>query len=279
MKTVVCKTGTQTIAALKEKARSVRKETIRIHGLSPEIRLASSLSNIEVLTVLYYGGILRFDAKNPCWEKRDRFIMSKGHGGVSLYPILADLGFFRKDELNKVCSKDSFLGAIPDCIVPGFETTNGSLGHGLGVACGMAVALRIKKIPSRVFVMVGDGELYEGAVWEAVMFAAHHKLDNVVLIVDNNTKCMLDYCRKVLDLEPLADKFTVFKWETRSVDGHDIEEILSVMRELLEKPTGRPKVLIANTIKGKGVPKLEADPLCHIRSLTHDEIERIIKEI
>ena len=125
------------LAQLKDKALSIRIETLQLHGLAPEARIASSLSNVEVMTALYYGGFLRMDPKKTACEKRDRFILSKGHGGISLYPILADLGFFKRSELSRICQKGSFLGGIPDCIVPGFETTNGSLGHGLGVGCGL----------------------------------------------------------------------------------------------------------------------------------------------
>lgn len=196
---------------LKNKALWVKQEMLKIHGISPGTRLASCLSDIEIFTALYYGGILKFKANNPKWEKRDRFIISKAHGAVSLYPILADLGFFDKKKLEKVGKKGSFFGDIPDTNVPGFETINGALGHGLGVACGVALGLKRNKVNSNVFVLSGDGELYEGAVWEAVMFASEHCLDNLILIIDNNKISMLDFCSKIINLNPLEDKFKVFK--------------------------------------------------------------------
>lgn len=267
------------IKFLKEKALGIRRETLKIHKIAPVTRLASSLSDVEIFVALYYGGILKFDPKNPTWEERDRLIISKGHGAVSLYPILADLGFFDKSELAKVCQSSSFLGGIPDTMIPGFESINGALGHGLGVACGIALALKKKNSDSKVFVLLGDGELYEGAVWEAIMFAGHHRLNNLLLIIDNNKISMLDYCKNIIDLEPLEEKFSVFKWKVVRIDGHNIAEVYKSLKNLKEDKDECPKVLIADTIKGKGVPQLENDVLCHIKSLTGDEINRAIEEL
>ena len=264
------------IEFLKDKALWVRKETLNIHRIAQETRLASSLSCVEILVVLHYGKILSFNPANIKWEERDRFIISKGHGAISFYPILADLGYFSKEELSRVCKEGSFLGGIPDCIIPGFETTNGSLGHGLGVACGMALALERKNRNEKVIVLIGDGELYEGSIWEAVMFAGEHKLDNLILIIDNNKVCMLDYCKNILDLEPLNEKFKVFKWDVEAVNGHDVNQIYNTLMNLKEERNKRPKVLIANTIKGKGVPSLETDPLSHIKVLKEKEIDTAI---
>ena len=159
------KTAKISFKELQEQADWVRRETLKIHKIAPETRLASSLSAVEILTVLYYGRVLAFDPHHIHAENRDRLIISKGHGSISLYPILADCGYFPKDELLKVCKEGSFLGGIPDAIIPGYETINGSLGHGLGVGCGMALALKRKERKETVFVLVGDGELFEGSVW------------------------------------------------------------------------------------------------------------------
>lgn len=265
---------------LRNKALWVRKETLRVHKLAREIRIASCLSDIEIFVVLYYGKILNLDPKNIHWENRDRLIISKAHGAVSLYPILADLGFFDKEELKKVSQENSMLGIIPDCSIPGFEIVIGSLGHGLGVGCGVALALKKKNLSAEVIVLSGDGELFEGSVWEAVMFASQHKLDNLLLIVDRNRKCMLDYCDKVINLEPLAEKFSAFNWKTKVVnDGHNVEELYCSLRELKKNKDNTPKVLIANTIKGKGVPQLEMDPYCHVKSINEQEIDRIIDQL
>lgn len=266
------------IAFIKEKSTWVRRETLLLHKRAPETRVASSLSDVEIFAVLYYGSILQYDPKNINLPARDRIIVSKGHGGISLYPILADCGFFDKQELHKVCQAGSFLGGIPDPIIPGFETVNGSLGHGLGVACGISLGLKHKKSDASVFVVVGDGELYEGSVWEAVMFAPHHKLDNLIAIVDRNKICMLDYCKEILDMNSLDDKFRAFNWQVESVDGHDVGALYCALKQLKAQKNNRPKVLIAETIKGKGVPMLEESSLCHILSVPGDEIDRLLNE-
>lgn len=262
---------------LRRKASWVRKETMNIHRIAQETRLASSLSCVEIFVVLYYGKIINYYSSNIEWKYRDRFIISKGHGAISLYPILADLGYFNRQELGKVCKEGSFLGGIPDSIIPGFETINGSLGHGLGTACGISLALKRRQRKEKVFVLLGDGELYEGSVWEAIMFAGEHKLDNLITIIDNNKICMLDYCKNIIDLEPLQEKFKAFKWDVDIIDGHNINQLYSILLSLKEKGD-KPKVLIANTIKGKGIHSLENNPLCHIKNLSCEEIDNAIRE-
>lgn len=264
---------------LEDKARWVKKETLRIHQSACDTRLASSLSAVEIFTVLYYGKLIRFDSKNIKSENRDRFIISKGHGAISFYPVLADLGFFPKENLKRVCKEGCILGGIPDSVIPGFETINGSLGHGLGVACGIALALKRKKCKESVFVLIGDGELNEGSVWEAVMFSGEHKLDNLILIVDNNKACMLDFCKNIIDLSPLAKKFEVFRWRAATVNGHNVKELYKSLKTLKETAGGKPKVLIADTIKGKGVARLEGDPLSHIKNLSAEEIQSLILDL
>lgn len=261
---------------LKDKALWVRKETLNIHRIAQETRLASSLSAVEIFVALYYGNILSFDPTNPRWEDRDRLIISKGHGSISLYPILADVGYFDMQELKRVCMEGSFLGAIPDTIIPGYETINGSLGHGLGVACGIAIALKRQNKKEKVFVLLGDGELYEGSVWEAIMFAGEHKLDNLILIIDNNKVCMLGHCRNILDLEPLNEKFRSFKWDVDEFDGHEIAVVCEALREAKDVKVNKPRLLIANTVKGKGVPSLETDPLSHIKNIRPEDIDKVI---
>jgi len=263
---------------LRVKCRWVRRETLKIHKAAPATRIASSLSCVEILTALHYGGVRIFDPQRPLHENRDRLILSKGHGAISFYPILADLGCIHPRELLTVAREGTRLGGIPDCIIPGFETTNGSLGHGLGVACGMALALRLKKMKQTVFVLVGDGELYEGSIWEAVMFAGHHGLDNIVLIVDDNGASMLDFSRNIINLQPLPPKFTAFGWDARETDGHDAAGLVTLLAKLKNTRQGRPKVLVARTVKGRGVPRLETDPLSHIRNLTADEVDQLIEK-
>lgn len=264
---------------LKEKALWVRKETLKIHKIAPETRLASSLSAVEIFVTLYYGEIIKFNPKNLKWESRDRLIISKGHGAISFYPILADLGYFDKKELGRVGQEGSFLGCIPDCIIPGFETTNGALGHGLGVACGVSLGLKRKGKSEKVFVLLGDGEFFEGSVWEGIMFAGEHKLNNLTVIVDRNKGCMLDFCENVINLDPLEEKLRNFRWKVETVNGHDIRQLYHVFTAWREDKEEKPKILLANTIKGKGVPNLEKDPLSHVKNLKPEEIDRIVAEL
>lgn len=261
---------------LQEKSSWVRSETLKIHRVAPGIRIASALSCVEILVALHYGKILQFNPEKPYDDNRDRLIISKAHGSVSYYPILADLGYFPKDQLSIVGKSGSILGDIPDNSIPGYETINGSLGHGIGVACGLALALKAKKNNRSVYVLLGDGELYEGSVWESIMFASQHRLDHLVLIIDNNKICMLDYCSKIINLEPIENKFHCFGWEHFTVDGHNIEQLCAVLKGASTHHMGKPKVVIANTIKGKGVPRLEGDSLCHIRALNPEEIDALV---
>lgn len=265
------------VGLLRERARRVRKETLKVHALAEETRVASSLSCVEIFTVLYYGGVLKFRPCEPGWEGRDRLIVSKGHGAVSLYPILADLGFFDPTELGRVCREGGLLGAIPDPRTPGFETINGSLGHGPGVGAGIALALKRKGRKERVFVVVGDGELYEGSIWEALMFAPFHGLDNLILVIDANKGCMLDFCRNVMDIEPIQEKLKAFGWDAVRVDGHDPGPLLSAFSGQGGERGKKPLAIIADTVKGKGVPALEGDPLSHVRNVSPDAAASIIE--
>jgi len=263
---------------LREKAEWVREQTLLIHKRAAETRVASSLSPVEIFTALYYGNVVQFNPKQPYWDGRDRVVISKGHGSLSMYPILADLGFFEKAELEKVCTKGSFLGGIPDPIIPGYETVNGSLGHGVGVSCGMAMALRTQGKKQSVFVMTGDGELHEGSNWEGFLFAAHHKLDNLNVIVDFNECCMLGPTDGILSLKDLTQKFKAFGFDVHEVDGHDVVACQEKLVHMAALKNKKPKVLIAKTIKGKGAPKLEGNPLCHVTGLSPSEIDEILKK-
>jgi len=268
------------IQLLKEKSKFIRCETLRIHKLALETRVASSLSPIEIFVSLYYGDILHFNPKDSRDENRDRFIISKGHGSISMYPLLADVGFFDKKEIDSVCINGSFLGGIPDPIIPGYETVNGSLGHGLGVGSGIAVALKTKQKEQNVVVLTGDGELNEGSNWEAIMFAPQHNLDNLTLIIDYNKVSMLDFSRNIINMNSLNDKFKAFNWKVYEIaDGHDVVEVSSILKEAINERNNRPKVVIVNTIKGKGVPFLETHSLSHILSVKPEDIDTLIEEI
>jgi transketolase len=263
---------------LQDKAHWVWRETLAIHRRAPETRLASSLSPIEIFVALYYGGVVRFDAQKPYTDQRDRCIISKGHGSICMYPILADLGFFSVKELQKVCQKGSFLGGIPDPVIPGYETVNGSLGHGLGVGSGIALALKRKQCQQNVFVVVGDGELHEGANWEAIMFASQHRLDNLNLIVDNNGISMLGYTDEIVSHGSLTARFNAFGWECHDVDGHDVLAVKSALVQMKNKCDGKPKALIAKTLKGHGVPGLENAPLSHIINPKPELLDSLLEQ-
>lgn len=262
---------------LSEKARWVWEETLRIHRRSPETRVASSLSPIEIFVVLYYGGFLRQDTGNPRWAGRDRCIISKGHGSLCMYPILADLGYFPMKELEKVCQEGSFLGGIPDPVIPGYETVNGSLGHGAGVGSGMALALKRLKKDQTVYVVTGDGELHEGSNWEAFMFAAQHGLDNLVVIVDNNQISMLGPTDEIVSHRNLRNKFEAFGWAARDVpEGHSVAAIGEALLKCQRDHSGKPKVIIVNTRKGNRVPGLENAPLSHVTAIKPDLVDQLL---
>lgn len=264
---------------LSNKARWVWRETLKINRRSPETRVASSLSPVEIFVALYYGNVLRFDAKEPLAEGRDRCIISKGHGSICMYPILADLGFFPMEKLEHVCEAGSFLGGIPDPVIPGYETVNGSLGHGLGVGSGVALGLKRKNSANSVFVVAGDGELHEGANWEAIMFAAHHQLDNLHLIVDDNSICMLGRTDSIVSHSSLTDRLTAFGWHCVEVNGHDIAAVHEALLQLKSLREGKPKALIAKTIKGHGVPALENADLCHVMTVKPEVIDNLLETL
>lgn len=263
--------------AMQEKSRWIWRETLKIHKFCPESRIASSLSCVEILVALYYGGVLHFDPKEPFNEDRDRLIISKGHGSISYYPLLADLGFIDRKELDAPGSLGNKLKAIPDTLIEGYETINGSLGHGIGVGIGMALGLKAKGSSRKVFVLIGDGELNEGSMWEAIMLAGHHKLDNLCVIVDRNKLCMLDYCKNIVDLEPIEAKFQAFGWDADSVDGHDEEAVVNALMAFKARQPGDSSlVVVADTVKGRGVASLEGDSLCHIKSLKPDAVDALL---
>jgi transketolase len=263
---------------LRDKAQWVWRETLRVHRRAPETRLASSLSAVEIFVALYYGGVLRFDPAEPLAAERDRCIISKGHGSICMYPILADLGFFPRIELERVCQAGGILGGIPDPVIPGYETVNGSLGHGLGVATGIALGLKGRNSDRSVFVVTGDGELHEGANWEAIMFASHHQLDRLNLVVDNNGVSMLGHTDDIVAHDSLPDRLQAFGWECHEVDGHDVVSVREALLAMKAQVAGKPKALIAHTRKGNGVPGLEDEDLCHVMNPKPELIDRLLGE-
>lgn len=256
---------------MKDKARMVRQKIVEMAAVAGEGHISSGMSCVEMLVALYYSGVFKYDPLNPDWDERDRLWLSKGHGVLALYPILADVGYFPEKELMSFCSIDSRLGihAEPHC--PGIEAVFGSLGHGFGLATGASLAAKMdRKLHSNV-VLMGDGECYEGQIWETAMFAAHHRLDNLVVMLDRNQMCVSGYTEHIVALEPLAMKWKAFGWEVHEVDGHDCEMLEIEMADDIRSRRGRPKVIICETVKGKGVSFMEGVPLWHGAAITDQE--------
>jgi transketolase len=234
-----------------------------------------ALSLVEILRVLY-DDILRIRPEDPAWNGRDRLILSKGHGCLALYAVLADKGFFPKDELKRFCRFGSFLGGHPEAgKIPGVEASTGALGHGLPIGVGMALAARLQKRDSRVFVVTGDGELNEGSMWEAAMSASKNRLDALTAIVDYNKLQSYGSVDSVQPLEPLADKWRAFGFAVAEVNGHNVVALQKVL-SCLPLEVGKPSVVIAHTIKGKGVPVAENNPQWHHKNkLSADELASV----
>jgi transketolase len=254
--------------------RSKNLRRLIVQGLEGGGRghLGSSMSVVEILRVLY-DSYLRYRPTDPSWSDRDRCILSKGHGCLALYAILADKGFFPGDEMSTFCKPTSRLGGHPErCKLPGVEATTGALGHGLSMGVGMALAAKIRKQSHRVVVITGDGEINEGAIWEAAMSAAKHKLANLTVFVDYNKVQSYGPTREVLDLEPLTDKWRSFGFEVEEVDGHDVSALEKLLKRLPLNPL-KPTAVICHTIKGKGFPFAEGQAEWHHKSgLKQEEI-------
>lgn len=259
-------------------ANEVRKHVVEMTSKGKTSHVGSALSVVDILSALY-GGVMKFDSKNPTWEGRDRLILSKGHAGSALYAILAEFDFFPKEWLSTYAQNNSRLsGHVSHVGVPGVEFSTGSLGHGLGVACGMALADKLDDIQRRVFCVMSDGECDEGSIWEAALFASHHELSNLFAIIDYNKLQSLDSIAETLVLEPFAKKWESFGWRVVECDGHDIEAITSNL-SMSNKESTRPFMLIAHTIKGKGVSFMENSVLWHYRSPQGDELHQAINEL
>ena len=267
------------IAELEAKANWVRREIVEMTVGLAGAHLAPSFSCTELLVSLYHGGILRFDPQNEYWEGRDRFILSKGQACLALYPILADLGFFPVSELRSFCKLGSRLGAHSESNVPGVEAFTGSLGHGLSIAAGMALAAKIDGKDYLTVALLGDGECQEGSVWEAAMFASHQHLDNLLVIVDRNTLQAIDFTERALALNPLQEKWEAFGWEVRNTDGHAFDCILGTINDVRARHSGKPLAVIARTTKGKGVSFMENQPIWHYRTPNVEELEQARKEL
>lgn len=266
------------IEFLEEQARQIRIEIVKMLANAGSGHTGGSLSATDIVTVLYFYK-MRHNPKNPQWKERDRFILSKGHAAPVLYATLALSGYFDKSLLNRLRKLGSPLQGHPCCKnLPGVEVSTGSLGQGLSVACGMALGLRLSGINSRVYCLLGDGEIQEGQVWEAAMTASHYKIDNLCAILDHNNLQIDGRCCDVMNIKPVEDKFIAFGWNVFTIDGHNIQEIVNALDEA-EKTKGKPTMIIANTVKGKGVSIFEGKVQYHGVAPTQEELEVALKEL
>ncbi len=250
---------------LKWKAAFVREHILRMALRAGKGHVAPALSWVEIAVTLFYGGHLNFRAHEPHWEGRDRFILSKGHGCLTLYVMLADLGFIPMSELSTFVKPGSRLAGHPDPDIPGAEVLSGSLGHGLGVGAGQCLGAKLDQATWKTVVLLGDGECQEGSIWEAAAFASHHRLKNLIAVVDRNHLGATGFTEEVLPLEPLKDRWEAFGWEVRQVDGHSFQELSEAFTSIGSKQHERPMVILANTTKGKGIDFMEGDPAWHHR--------------
>ncbi len=264
---------------LADRAKFVRLETLRLTRIAGAGHYSSTFSCAELFAALYYGH-LRLDPQNPSWPDRDRFILSKGHAAIGLYPILADLGFYPPSKLDDFTRLGSAFGDHPDMKkIPGIDFSSGSLGHGLSVALGIALAGRVTGHGYRTYCMLGDGELNEGQIWEAAMAAGHYKLQGLVAIVDRNQLSIDGPTEKVMSVEPIDERFRAFGWDVHRIDGHDLSAIMETLGALKPAGHGKPQMIVADTIKGRGVKYMELSLDWHVGNLVGQDYDDAWSEI
>ena len=254
-----------------KKAQQLREEMFEITVKAKTGHLTSSLSCADILTALYYGGIMKYDPKNQYWDERDYFIVSKAQASPIYYEVLADVGYFPKEELQSFAQLGGKMGVHLQHDVPGCEITGGSLGCGFGIAAGIALAVKKDRGNNLVFTLLGDGECYEGAIWETAMFAAHNRLNNLIAIVDRNYMCATHFIEDELSIEPLDSKWSAFGFEVKHIDGHSFAEIFEAFANVRSRRSAKPLVVIADTVKGKGIPMISDQWLWHGITVTQEE--------
>ncbi len=267
------------ITDLKQIANLIRIEIVKMIGAAGSGHPGGSLSAVELLVALYFR-VLRHDPNNPEWPDRDRFILSKGHGVPVLYATLAQAGYLDPALLPTLRKLGSPLQGHPDKrMLPVLEASTGSLGQGISIGIGMALSARLDKRDWNTFVMVGDGEIQEGQIWEAAMYAGFHKLSNLTVIVDYNKQQLDGFLVDILDPAPVAEKFRSFNWNVIEIDGHDLEQCIDALQKARSGLSGRPTAVIANTIKGKGVSFMENNPEWHGVAPKKEQVEAALKEL
>ncbi len=264
---------------LEDRAKFIRLETVRLTRIAGAGHYSSTFSAAELLAALYYAQ-MRINPAEPDWPERDRFVLSKGHIAIGLYPVLADLGFYDADLLEDYTRLGSAFGDHPDMKkITGVDFSSGSLGHGLSVALGMALSARMQGNDSRIYCMLGDGELNEGQVWEAAMSAGHFGCQNLVAIVDRNRLCIDGSTEEIMSVEPLTDRFASFGWNVQRIDGHDLDAIMAAFDALPSGNKGKPQMIIADTVKGRGVQMMEMSLNWHVGNLVGADYDAVIEEI
>ena len=269
-----------TVELLEERSRFIRSEVIRLIKVAKVGHYASAFSCAEIIATLYYG-VMSLRRGEPDWPDRDRFMFGKGHAAVALYPVLADYDFIEREVLDQYTRLGNPLGDHPDRTrVPGVDFSSGSIGHALSAGLGMALSARVQGRDFNSFVLLGDGEQNEGQVWEAAMSAAHHKAGRVIAIVDRNRYCLDGEVDEVMGIEPLDEKWRAFGWDVHEVDGHDAGALCALLRHLAgrDAPT-RPAVVIAHTVKGKGVDFMESEIGWHLGFLNPEDETRALEQI
>lgn len=264
---------------LEDKALDLRKRVITVSKISGAGHIASSLSCVDILNALYNGGLLRFNCTRPDWGDRDRFILSKGHAALAMYNVLCDAGFVSQDDVNTFCQKGSIFGSHVTSSVAGVECNTGSLGHGLPFAIGSALCAKVQNADYLTYVLSGDGECQEGSIWEAAMFIAHYNLTNLIWIIDKNNIQLSGRVGSVMNLDPLGEKLDTFGFEVRTANGHDYEELTAALRIDRSRLPAKPIAVVANTIKGKGVPLMEDKPVWHGKKPNNDDYSIIFEQL
>jgi transketolase len=264
---------------LEQKAFDIRKKVLNMCLKANTGHVTSSMSCVDILVALYYSGIMRHDPKNPTWSERDRFILSKGHASPALYAVLGDCGYFDVELLNSFAQKGGKFGVHLQNDVPGVEITAGSLGQGFGTAAGIALGAKMNQELYLVFVLLGDGECYEGSIWETAIFASHNRLNNLVAIIDRNYLCVTGFTEDIIALEPFEEKWISFGWEVTRIDGHCIKEVIDALSPLRSRKSSKPFVVIADTVKGYGVDFMCYKPLWHGIAPKEDDAKRAVNEL
>lgn len=262
------------IDILKQKSLYFRRQILEVVVKTGKGHIGGSLSCIDLIVGLYYGNILKYNPKKPDWDERDYFILSKGHSCLSLYTVLSTLGYFHEKELDVIGKDGGMLGGHPDKNTSGVEVDTGSLGNGLGIGAGIALSKKMDNKDNHIYVLMGDGECYEGSVWEAAQFAAHHKLNNLIGIIDRNKQCVLDYTEKFNAFNSMEEKWKAFGWDVVSIDGHSFEEIIPTLEKVKSRTSLKPLMIIANTVKGKGISFMEGTIKWHHGIPKGDELDK-----